>query len=227
MCHRESDVFSVIATPQQSAARSHDLLHFCKPLGLALLLSTLLGGCSSAPEMTRAGFLSDYSRLTSVNDSRMRYIAPELREYKSFIVDPVQMSTQKGDLSAEDRAEITLYFRDTLTGILMNRGYVITETPGVGVARVRIAITGVQDSTWWLKLHPGSNLSGAGRGGAAMEGEIIDSVTGEQLAGVVQSSSGSQFTVGNFSTVADIKNVIDEWAKTAGDRLDELRELGR
>ncbi len=177
--------------------------------------------------MTRAGFLSDYSRLTSVNDTRMRYIAPELSEYQSFIVDPVQMSTQMGELSPEERAEITLYFRDTLTGILRDRGYLITETPGVAVARVRIAITGVQDSTWWMKLHPGSNLSGAGRGGAAMEGEIIDSVTGAQLAGVVQSSSGSQFTVGNFSTVSDIKNVIDEWAKTACDRLDELRQSDR
>jgi hypothetical protein len=39
----------------------------------------------------------------------------------------------------------------------------------------------------------------------------------------VQSGVGSQFTVANFSTVADIENVIDQWVKVACDRLDELR----
>lgn len=53
-----------------------------------------------------------------------------------------------------------------------------------------------------------------------------DAVTGEQLAAVVQTGVGSQFTVLNFSTVSDVKSTIDQWVKNACDRLDELRAAG-
>ncbi len=188
-----------------------------------LLLALLLGGCSSAPEATHSGFLSDYSRLEDAGEHRMRHVSPALKSYQSFIIDPVQMSSQRGEMTPEDRAEVARYFRESFVKLLRARGYAVTETAGAGTARVRIALTSVNESTWWMKLHPASSLSGAGRAGAAMEGEIIDSVTGDQLAAVVQSGAGSQFTVGNFSTLADIKNLIDQWSKQAGDNLDALR----
>jgi len=192
-------------------------------LGLLLGAAALLGGCSSAPEATQTGFISSYAKLQPVNDSRMRYVSPAMKNYKTFIIDPVQMSSEKGAMKPEDRAEVANYFRESLTKVLKERGYGVTDKAGHDVARIRLAMTNVNESKWWMKVHPASSLAGAGRAGAAMEGEVIDSVTGEQLAAVVQSSVGSQFTVGNFSTVADVKNIIDSWAKNAGDRLDEIR----
>jgi hypothetical protein len=197
--------------------------HWCRVALVCAVGAAALTGCSSAPSTTQTGFLSDYTDLTSVSNTRMRFISPELKNYGSFIVDPVQMSSQKGALKPEDRAEVARYFRESLVTLLRERGYALTDRAGSGTARVRVALTNVHESTWWMKLHPGSSLAGAGRAGAAMEGEIIDSVTGEQLAAVVQSGVGSQFTVGNFSTVADVKNVIDQWVKDAGDRFDEMR----
>lgn len=195
---------------------------------LAAILSGTLGGCSSAPATTHSGFLSSYSNLTKISDVRMNYVSANLRNYDAFIVDPVQMRAgNTSDLTAEDRAEVARYFRQSFVQLLQQRGYAIVDHAGTGTARVRIAMTNVHQSTWWMKLHPASNLAGAGRGGAAMEGEVIDSVTGEQLAAVVQSGLGSQFTLGNFSTVADLKSTIDQWSKTAGDRLDELRANNR
>jgi hypothetical protein len=60
-----------------------------------------------------------------------------------------------------------------------------------------------------------------------MEGEIIDSVTGNQLAAVVQAGKATQFKLDSFSTLNDVKETIDEWAKTAGERLDDLRGKNR
>lgn len=194
---------------------------------IAIAACAGLWGCSSAPPLTRSGFLSDYSTLRTAGDNRMRYISPRLKDYSSFIIDPVQMRAKDGKLSAEDRAQVATYFRESFSASLRERGYNVTSSAGARTARIRVAITNVQESTWWQKLHPASSLAGAGRGGAAMEGEVIDSVTGEQLAAVVQSGVGSQFTVGNFSTVSDIENTIDQWVKAACDRLDELRGVAR
>lgn len=187
------------------------------------LAASAPGGCSSAPPVTQTGFLSDYSKLSPAGENRMRYQSPSIVEYSSFIIDPVQFRSESGGLSREQRAEVASYFHETLTQTLRNRGYTVTDSSGVTIARIRVAITNINDSTWWKKIHPASSLAGAGRGGASMEGEIIDSVSGKQLAAVVQAAVGSQFTIANFDTVSDIKNVIDRWVMTACDRLDELR----
>ena len=100
----------------------------------------------------------------------------------------------------------------------------MTDQPGVGVARLRLAMTNIKQGKWWASIHPGSKLAGAGTGGASMEGEVIDSVTGKQLAAVVRSGSGDQFELDHFDRLDDIKDVINKWAKDAEKRLRELRE---
>jgi len=193
---------------------------------LALIaISSVSTGCkSSAPP--RTGFISDYSKLKSIDDNKARFVSPNLASYKSFIIDPVQMK-QVNDppvLKPEERAEVANYFRESFVKVLKTNGYTVTNKAGVGVARFRVAITDIHESTWWANVHPGSKLTGAGTGGAAMEGEVIDSVTGEQLAAVVKSGKGSQFTLNIGNTAEDVENLIDQWAKEAEERLRELRE---
>ena len=127
-------------------------------------------------------------------------------------------------LKPEEKAQVMSYFHESFVKVLKENDYTVTDRAGVGVARVRMAITDIQESTWWANVHPGSKLTGAGTGGAAMEGEVIDSVTGEQLAAVVKSGKGSQFTLNVFSTVDDLKNLVDQWVKEAEERLREMRE---
>ena len=186
-----------------------------------------LCGCSSTPPLTRTGFLSSYDSLQKVSDHKMNYVSPSLTGYRSFIIDPVEIRSQPGELKPEERAEIASYFREALSKELRERGYAITTSPGADTARVRLALTNIQESTWWKKIHPASSLAGAGRGGASMEGEIIDAVTGDQLAAVVQAGTGSQFTAFNYSTMSDLRSTIDQWADHAGNRLDELRKTGK
>lgn len=180
-------------------------------------------GCSSPPAITHTGFISDYTTLKKVDSTRMTYVSPRLEEYGSFLVEPIQDQIGPSTLTAADRTEALGYARASLIRVLRERGYGVTDEPAPGIARVRIALTRVQDSTWWMKVHPASSLAGAGRGGVSMEGEVVDAVSGEQLGAVVQSGVGSQFTLGNYSTLSDVKSVIDEWAQDVGKRIDAYR----
>jgi hypothetical protein len=153
----------------------------------------------------------------------MRYIAPKLRDYNAYIVDPVQISAGDKHLDPEQRAEVARYLQDAMVRVLEEGGYQVVSEPGVGVARFRVAITGIQDAKWYLNVHPGTKVTGAGRGGASMEAEVIDSVSGEQLAAAIRAGKAKQFELNPFSTIDDVKGVIDRWAKDAGERLKELR----
>lgn len=191
--------------------------------GMALLASGVLSCCATRPPPVQTGFLSDYSKLEKVDDHRMRYASTRIAEYGTFIVDPVVFRTPPQKLTPEQRAEVAGHFRGRVIRMIEQRGLAVTGAPGVGVARISFALTDIAKSTWWMKLHPGMRLSGAGTGGAAMEAEVVDSVTGEQLAAAVQSSFGTQLDITAFSTVADVNNAVDKLVDQAGRRFDELR----
>ena len=53
---------------------------------------------------------------------------------------------------------------------------------------------------------------------------MIDSVTGEQIAASITRATGSQFQLDQFSSINDVKDVIDRWAKDAVEALEKLRE---
>ncbi len=192
--------------------------------GLMVVGAGLLGCAAKPPGPT--GFLSDYSRLQKVDDGAMRYISTELRSYSKFMIDPVEMKVKAKALNPEQRAEVANYLRDALIKQLKERNYAVVNTSGADVARLRIAITDVQDAKWWLNIHPATKLTGAGRAQASMEAEVVDSVTGQQLAAAIRAGKGKGFELNPFSTIDDVKSTIDQWAKAAGERLDELKRAG-
>jgi hypothetical protein len=169
------------------------------------------------------GFLSDYADRKPVNDRRMSYTTPALRGYRAFIVDPVEFRIPPEKLTAKQRGEVARHFHQRLVAELRKQGFEVVEEPDEGVARIRTDLTGVANSTWWMKIHPAARATGAGTGGAAMEGEVVDSVTGQQLAAVVQAAPGNQFNVTAFTTVADVNAAIDRWVDQGAKRLKELR----
>jgi len=197
-----------------------------RELGLSVALGCALAamaGCASTPPPP-TGFLSDYSRLQKIESGRMRYIAPQLRDYSSYMVDPVEIRAAGDQIKPEQRAEISRYMHDALVRVLRDGGYPIATQPGVGVARLRVAITDIQEAKWYLNIHPATKVTKAGRATASMEAEVIDSVNGAQLAAAIRAGRGKEFELNPFSTIDDVKSVIDQWAKGAGERLKELRE---
>lgn len=196
---------------------------------LAFVVSSavLIGGCSSSPQLTQSGFISDYSKLKAVDDHRMRYVDEKVYSYKYFMIDPVTVQipiTEQSILTDQDRAEVASYFRERMIAVLTEGGYQLTDKQGPQTARIKIALTDVAKSTWWMKIHPATNLTGAGRGGAAMETEVVDSVSGKQLAATIAAAKGSQFTMMNLSTKSDVMSAIDQWAKYAAEKMKEVTQ---
>lgn len=187
---------------------------------MVMLTIALASGCSApAP---RTGYLSDYDNLERVDKDIARYVSPELGEYSTFLVDPVEVRVQEKDsvLNDEQRQDVIAFFREHLIMALEERGLTVSDVPGPGVASIRMAITDIRKGTWWLNVHPISKLSGAGVGGAAMEAEIVDAESGLQLAAMVQRGWGNRFEIDTFNELDDIKDVLQDWATEIARRID-------
>ena len=191
---------------------------------LALATISLATGCAKEPPLREAGFISDYSNLQIVSETRMNWSSEQIRTYDKFIVDPLVIMVDPGKLTPEEQADVATYFQSKLVGVLQGAGKTVVDKPGPKTARIRVALTGIASSTWWQKLHPVSRAIGAGTGGASMEAEAVDSLTGKQLGANVQASPGNQFDLTNFSTAADVKSAIDKWAHQLAERLESWKK---
>lgn len=187
-----------------------------------------IGLCGCGPQRAKhTGFLSDYSKLKAESDVSFRYIAPgnRLGSYSKFIIDPVIIhlhtgSKVKGKLKEEDLRDITNYMHEALQKAIEDR-YEIVYRPGPGVARMRVAITDLKKSKIIQNILPIGKIAGTGLGGASLEGELIDSQTGEQIGALIESQIGKRLSLDGYSTWGDAKGVMNSWAKRFRARLDE------
>jgi len=105
--------------------------------------------------------------------------------------------------------------------LIEDNRYQVVEVPGPGTATIRLGITDVDDTIGVLNISIYTKITGAGLGGAAMEGEVIDSVTGEQIGAAIRWGSGSRFLRAGFTHTGDAKILIDRWAKGLRERIDK------
>ena len=91
---------------------------------------------------------------------------------------------------------------------------------GPGVCRLRIAFTDLEKSAALMNLHPLSRATGAGRGGAAIEAELLDSESNEQLGAFTRRATGEFFEGSGMGSLSDIKSAIDRWAVDADERFE-------
>ena len=61
-------------------------------------------------------------------------------------------------------------------------------------------------------------------GEAAIEGELLDSLSGERVAAVVDNRFGTRSTSGMSNTWSDVKEAYDYWSMRFAVRLRELRD---
>ncbi len=195
---------------------------------LPLILATVaLTGCAGIKEPERSGFLTDYSRLEEIDDDFLFYSAGKTHEYDQFIVEPVQLlfSPEETDspFTREELTELQAFFNEQLVErITEDDGYPVVEEPGPGVARMRVGITDVKKTIGALNITIWTKVTGAGIGGASAEYELVDSVTGEQLAAAVRWGGGSRLLMAGITQMGDAKIAIKRWAKDFRERLDEV-----
>jgi len=193
----------------------------------ALIVSlSLIAGCAApVKEQAEAGFLSDYSKLEEADDNAMRYVSPKLADYSTFMIDDVVLlytpDPDKPEFTDEEVEEIKTRIIGSLTAALSKDGaYKMAYAPAPGVGRIRVGITKLDATTGALNVVVAIKATGAGLGGIAIEGELVDSMSGEQIVAAMRWGSGSRVLRAGFTHTGDAMILAEKWAKDFRERLD-------
>lgn len=191
-----------------------------KKNGWTLIFATLFVtvGCAGVEQAEQTGFLSDYSKLEELEEGHLFYSAGKSGNYDKFIVDPVVLLFTPNEVDPnftdEELLELQEYFKDEVTKeFTRDNGYEVVAKPGPRTARIRMGITDVKRTIGALNVTIYTKVTGAGIGGASAEGEMVDSITGEQLAAAIRWGGGSRVLRAGFTEMGDAKLAIDRWAK--------------
>jgi hypothetical protein len=204
-------------------------------IALAIALILFLTACAApVTRQEHTGFISDYSNLEEADKQAFLFVSDKLVNYHTFIIDPVAIlyvpDEENRIFTDEQLAELQEYYRDKLgKALTRDDEYAVVTEPGPGVARLRYAITHVDDTIGVLNLSIYTKITGAGLGGVAIEGELIDSLSGEQLAASVRWGSGNRilpFGTG-YTKTGDAKILLNRWSKLLRKRLDKLHQGGQ
>jgi len=194
-----------------------------------------------------SGFLGDYSGLAPdpKNGDLLLYEKDRdaMKKYNKFIFDPITIyllpEARDRGIDADDLERLAQYFHDAVTDELKKSGrYEIVTTPGPDVLELNVAITNVEPT--------GGKKNAALKGGAAavsagtvpgiglavprlsvgrvsIEGEMVDSTSGERQVAFVTGKGGRRWFSGlsGFKKWADIEAAFRTWAKNFRQRLDE------
>ena len=202
------------------------MLQVIRAICFGTIASVMVAGCATVQDPGQKGFLSDYSGLEEVAENHLVYDSGNFGNYSKFIIEPVAMlyrqPEEKRIFDDEELEDLQAHFATKVRKALVeNDGYQVVEVPGAGTATLRIGITDVDDTIGILNITIYTKITGAGLGGAAMEGELVDAVTGEQIGAVIRWGSGSRIARAGFTHTGDAKIVIDRWAKDLRKRIDE------
>ena len=200
---------------------------FAKIVSKIVALQLFLCACTTPVTVTdQSGFLSDYSKLQRIDDSMLQFVDEAAGDYSRFIVEPIVIAFRQAPgervFTDEELSELSAYYEEAVIDALSrNEGYPIVEGPAPGVARIRIGITDVEETIGILNISIYTKITGLGLGGASFEGEIVDSVTGKQLAAAVRWGTGSRILKAGITHMGDAKIAINRWAKDLRAQVDE------
>jgi hypothetical protein len=184
----------------------------------------------AAPESVerapRSGFLKDYSRLkpSPTHPTALFEQSDQLAAYRSFIIDPVEVlcdRTGRGEpLDADARRALADAARAEAIDALGITSTIV-EKPGPGVARIRSAIVAVASSR---RSDTGQDQIG----GAAVEMEIVDSLTGQRLGAAVENDVVRVRETGDDAAgrFTDARLVFRHWAARLNQWIMRAREGG-
>jgi len=203
-------------------------------MGLAVVMIFMQFGCESK-SVSQTGFLTTYSKLQKESDvSFINMDRQQLTQYSYFIVDDVRAYFPPQSKAIEERTagvltqaqidELTNHMYSEIVKAVRGAGYAVVPAPGEDVARISVALTDVEGLNI-RRLLPVSRMTGAGIGAAAMEAEIVDSMTNQQLAAIVELQEGSKFPLVNVEKWDAAKQVISDWAKKFEMRLDAVHRM--
>jgi hypothetical protein len=190
-----------------------------------------------------SGFLSSYDNLkpSTVFENTKSWVsgdpAKNIHRYVAVIVDPPAVyvsSDAAGNIPENGAKALTEYFQDAITNAV-DDAFPVVQTSGPLVLRLRSAIVGVDagpaipaDQKDDNKLDRAINIGKVG-----VEMELVDSVTGEQIAAAVDRQNlGDGAMVGSVhftreEKFRDATEAFDGWASRLRQFLDSAHELSK
>jgi hypothetical protein len=185
----------------------------------------VLAACSNTPKlasepMPRSGFLPNYAVLvpmaTSQSDVRIwRYRVSGVNPsaYTAVILDPIYLNqSATKDVSAESISQAQITLQDSMVAAVNSRGDIrIVTSPGPGVARITVGITGAESMAdslqpWnftpiGLAANAAAYASGVNSKTPALlvESKITDSQTKQLLGEGLVTIQGESFRTGSGS----------------------------
>jgi hypothetical protein len=181
-----------------------------------------------------SGWLKDYSGLESYQDNQgntvMRKVNPKLtpQNYKAVMLENAELypKPQPTDaVSEKTLRDVGVYVNNRVREVLSSQVKIVGQ-PGPGVARIRLALTGVSvgkaDLEAYQYIPIAFLLTQAKRAASGapqqvkifIEAEMTDSVSGERLLVAVREGKGESFE-GKEVTVDSLKSLLDKWAEAA------------
>ena len=200
-------------------------------------------GWAEEKEMTKSGFLQDYSKLTDSDPMKVVdwvYIKEDTdwKTYNKVLLDDVVFfiaddADYKG-FEAKELADLSTAFQKAFV-INLAGAVEFTDKPGPGVMRIRLAITNLKPSNSFTgtvttivpvglvlsvvkKAATGSHI---GMGSVGAEAELLDSQSGEILAAMIDEKMGEKFKViKSASKWGHVIDIFNKWGQTFRARWD-------
>ena len=192
-----------------------------------------------------SGFLGDYSKLIPVpNNGDLLFYEEEpgvLKNYRKFIFDPVNIyllpESRAHAIDADDLYRLAEFFRQTVVDELKQSKYEFVDATGPGALELNVAISdvsptgGTRNAVVAGAATAGSIMTVPGIGlvvprisvgRISIEGEMLDSVSGERKVAFMTSKGGRRWFSGlnRFRTWGDIERAFRTWARNFRQRMD-------
>jgi hypothetical protein len=183
-----------------------------------------------------SGWMSEYDSLVFVEEKNAYLFSNEaLRgKYEKVLLDSVELFSETGEADSKHAIRARDYMKNGLQQIIEEKGIAASE-PGPGVARLKIAITGVEKSKEDLKAYNFIPVSAVFRGAQAatgnvatymatmFEGEATDSVSGDRILAIVAKGiEETEKRSGDDITFEDFKPTLDKWLAQYSQTMDEF-----
>ena len=136
-----------------------------------------------------------------------------------FLLYPSDEAVKIDPEEAAKMIELAEEFDQAFREEVAKQGVRLVDEPAPGVLSCRWAITNLGKSKSVSRILPAGRLLGAGRGSVAMEGECVDSETGDIVGQVIKASKGKRSS--GVTTWAGAKSAVRQWAKDLAGRFAE------
>jgi len=150
----------------------------------------------------------------------------DVDQYKSFVIDDVEVVKIGEGVDPEDGARIAVYFRDAVKTKLSEGGYTVVDSPQDDSMIIKLYINGLEQPGGEAANVATSLMVGMSTsvGAVTIEGAFIDARTGEIQAVVSDSRRGSYMNSSPWSNWQDIENAMDDWADEITQSFDDIHE---